>query len=60
MVGNQLLQDPDLVTGVGHPVALLIGLALWRPLRRGPRPPRRPLRRPARRRSRPQAAPARV
>ncbi|MFC6595943.1 rhomboid-like protein [Kitasatospora paranensis] len=60
VVGNQLLQDPDLVTGVGHPVALLIGLALWRPLRRGPRPPRRPLRRPARRRSRPQAAPARV
>ncbi|MFJ1704307.1 rhomboid-like protein [Kitasatospora sp. NPDC088346] len=36
LVGNQLLTDHDLVTGVGHPVALLVGIALWGRLRRGP------------------------
>ncbi|MFD9128232.1 rhomboid-like protein [Kitasatospora sp. NPDC059571] len=50
LIGHQLLTDPDLLTGVGHPAALLIGVALWRPLRRGPRTPRRPLRRRAARR----------
>ncbi|MFD0529874.1 hypothetical protein ACFQ1I_28635 [Kitasatospora arboriphila] len=42
LVGEQFLDGTDLVTGIGHPAALLIGIALWRPLRRGPR---RPLRR---------------
>ncbi|WP_431680459.1 rhomboid-like protein [Kitasatospora sp. KL5] len=45
MVAEQFLTGTDLVTGIGHPAALLIGIALWRPLRRGPR---RPLRRPGR------------
>ncbi|MFD8594074.1 rhomboid-like protein [Kitasatospora sp. NPDC059646] len=43
LIGNQLLSDPDLVTSVGHPAALLVGVALWPWLRRG-REPRRPRR----------------
>ncbi|WP_052681359.1 rhomboid-like protein [Saccharothrix sp. ST-888] len=35
MIGHQILTDQDLVTGVGHPVALLVGISLWRWLRRG-------------------------
>ncbi|MCU7822882.1 rhomboid-like protein [Kitasatospora sp. DSM 101779] len=54
LVGEQFLDGTDLVTGIGHPAALLIGIALWRPLRRGPR---RPLRR---RRTAPAPLPARA
>ncbi|MFG3050588.1 rhomboid-like protein [Kitasatospora sp. NPDC048239] len=36
LIADQILTDRDLVTGVGHPVALLAGVALWRWLRRGP------------------------
>lgn len=39
-LAEQDLSGFDPVTGVGHPAALLIGVALWRPLRR-PRGPRR-------------------
>ncbi|RKE21101.1 rhomboid-like protein [Streptomyces sp. TLI_171] len=45
LVGHQLVSDPDLVTSVGHPAALAVGVALW-PLLRG-RGPRRPRRAPA-------------
>ncbi|MDH6123357.1 rhomboid-like protein [Kitasatospora sp. GP82] len=45
MIGHQILADQDLVTGVGHPAALLVGISLWRWLRRGPGRPLR-LRRP--------------
>ncbi|MFI5532723.1 rhomboid-like protein [Kitasatospora sp. NPDC051853] len=34
LIGRQLLDDTDLVTGIGHPVALLVGIALWPWLRR--------------------------
>ncbi|GAA3051395.1 hypothetical protein GCM10020229_73570 [Kitasatospora albolonga] len=34
LIGHQLLDDADLVTGVGHPAALLVGVALWPWLRR--------------------------
>ncbi|MEV4615383.1 rhomboid-like protein [Kitasatospora sp. NPDC049258] len=44
LIGHQLLTDSDLVTGVGHPVALLVGIALWGRVRRGPGRPLRPLR----------------
>ncbi|GAA0669268.1 hypothetical protein GCM10010193_21500 [Kitasatospora atroaurantiaca] len=52
LIGHQLLTDQDLVTSVGHPAALLIGVSLWRWLRRGPGRPLR-LRRPAVRRMAP-------
>ncbi|MGV9264968.1 rhomboid-like protein [Kitasatospora sp. NPDC003701] len=35
LLADQISEDRDLVTGVGHPVALLTGVALWRWLRRG-------------------------
>ncbi len=42
LIGHQLLTDPDLITSVGHPAALGVGVALWPLLRgRGPRGPRR-------------------
>ncbi|MFE0461693.1 rhomboid-like protein [Kitasatospora sp. NPDC058965] len=70
LVLHQVTDDADLVTAIGHPTALLAGIALWRPLRRrppGPRGPFGPLRalrsvlavRP-RARVEPQPAPARV
>ncbi|MEE1826894.1 hypothetical protein PUR61_32610 [Streptomyces sp. BE20] len=34
LIAEQIATDRDLVTGVGHPVALLAGVALWRWLRR--------------------------
>ncbi len=43
LVGRQLLTDTDLVTAVGHPAALLVGVALWGRVRRGGRGPGRPL-----------------
>ncbi|PYC68160.1 hypothetical protein C7C46_29510 [Streptomyces tateyamensis] len=43
LVAHQLSEDADLVTAIGHPTALLAGVALWRPLRRGPGRPRGPL-----------------
>ncbi|MFJ9696578.1 rhomboid-like protein [Kitasatospora sp. NPDC101183] len=39
MIAQQIAQDRDLVTAVGHPAALLAGVALWRWLRRGRRGP---------------------
>ncbi|MER8183685.1 rhomboid-like protein [Kitasatospora sp. NPDC094015] len=36
LVVHQLLADTDLVTGVGHPAALLVGVALWGRVRRAP------------------------
>ncbi|MFK0190643.1 rhomboid-like protein [Kitasatospora sp. NPDC090308] len=61
LVGHQLVTDPDLVTSVGHPAALAVGVSLWPLLRgRGPRPPwraRRARRAPAWQvRSRPETA----
>lgn len=47
LLADQIAADRDLVTGVGHPVAVLTGVALWRWLRRGP----------GRRWRRPEAAP---
>ncbi|MFJ8439709.1 rhomboid-like protein [Kitasatospora griseola] len=43
LIGHQLLTDPDLVTSVGHPAAMLLGVAMWPWLRRGkgPRGPER-------------------
>ncbi|GAA1262754.1 hypothetical protein GCM10009665_60500 [Kitasatospora nipponensis] len=41
LVGHQMLSARDLVTAIGHPTALLVGIALWWPLRRPPRGPRR-------------------
>ncbi|MGW4383196.1 rhomboid-like protein [Kitasatospora sp. NPDC004531] len=41
LIGNQLLTGPDLVTAVGHPAALALGIAMWPWLRKGPRRPRR-------------------
>ncbi|MGW6918552.1 rhomboid-like protein [Kitasatospora sp. NPDC054939] len=38
LLGHQLLTDSDVTTGVGHPAALLIGIALWPWLRRRPGP----------------------
>lgn len=40
MVGHQVVSSTDLVTGIGHPTALLVGMALWGVLRRTP--PQRP------------------
>ncbi|MEV7777304.1 rhomboid-like protein [Kitasatospora sp. NPDC088351] len=34
MIADQILTDRDLVTGIGHPVAVLAGVVLWRWLRR--------------------------
>ncbi|MFI6844824.1 hypothetical protein OG535_24895 [Kitasatospora sp. NBC_00085] len=43
LIAEQIAGDRDLVTGVGHPAALLAGVALWRLLRRTPdRRSRRP------------------
>ncbi|WP_441250286.1 rhomboid-like protein [Kitasatospora sp. McL0602] len=36
LIAHQYLNDQDLVTGVGHPAALLIGISLWSRLRGGP------------------------
>ncbi|MDH6575627.1 rhomboid-like protein [Kitasatospora sp. MAP5-34] len=41
LIAHQLVSDQDLVTGIGHPTALLVGIALWRWLRRGPGGPLR-------------------
>ncbi|GAA2750974.1 rhomboid-like protein [Kitasatospora cinereorecta] len=41
MVGHQVATDNDLVTAVGHPAALLIGILAARFVGRGPRRPRR-------------------
>ncbi|WP_406203017.1 hypothetical protein OH807_25800 [Kitasatospora sp. NBC_01560] len=43
LLAEQYASDQDLVTGIGHPVALLVGVALWRRLRRDvDRRPHRP------------------
>ncbi|MEV4556033.1 rhomboid-like protein [Kitasatospora sp. NPDC049285] len=48
LIAHQVASDPDLVTSVGHPAALAVGISLWPLLRgRGPRGPRRALREPA-------------
>ncbi|TQF03462.1 hypothetical protein E6W39_16010 [Kitasatospora acidiphila] len=47
LVAHQMQSDPDLVTAIGHPTALLVGIALWRPLRRPVRRRRWPWRRGA-------------
>ncbi|MER5637725.1 rhomboid-like protein [Kitasatospora sp. NPDC002227] len=39
MILHQIVTGADLVTDVGHPVALLVGIATWRRLRRGPGAP---------------------
>ncbi|GAB2706698.1 rhomboid-like protein [Kitasatospora kifunensis] len=39
LVVHGIMTDQDLITGVGHPTALLVGIGLWGLLRR---PPRRP------------------
>ncbi|GAB7181011.1 rhomboid-like protein [Kitasatospora sp. Ki12] len=49
MIAEQIASDRDVVTAVGHPAAVLTGVALWRWLRRAERRPPRP---------RPAAAPA--
>ncbi len=36
LVAHQITADQDLVTAVGHPTALLVGIALWGVLRRPP------------------------
>ncbi|GAA2777277.1 hypothetical protein RMN57_24705 [Kitasatospora sp. CM 4170] len=36
LLAEQYATDRDLVTGIGHPAALLVGVALWRWLRRVP------------------------
>ncbi|GAA2131850.1 hypothetical protein GCM10009760_06070 [Kitasatospora kazusensis] len=41
LIAHQILSDQDLVTGIGHPTALLVGIALWSRLRRGPGTPLR-------------------
>lgn len=41
LVADQVVTDQDLVTGVGHPAALLLGVLFGCRLRRRPRPPRR-------------------
>ncbi|MFE4972547.1 rhomboid-like protein [Kitasatospora sp. NPDC056651] len=44
MIAEQIATDKDVITGVGHPAAVLTGVALWRWLRRAERrpPPPRP------------------
>ncbi|MFD7902653.1 rhomboid-like protein [Kitasatospora sp. NPDC059747] len=44
LIAEQIVTENDLVTAVGHPVAVLTGVALWRWLRHGPRRGPRPLR----------------
>lgn len=36
LIVHQITSDGDLVTAIGHPTALLAGMALWGPLRRPP------------------------
>ncbi|MEY9945903.1 rhomboid-like protein [Kitasatospora sp. GAS1066B] len=40
LVAHQIITDQDLITAVGHPTALLTGVALWGVLRRPRRPGR--------------------
>ncbi|WP_158834936.1 rhomboid-like protein [Streptomyces sp. NRRL S-350] len=42
MIVEQIASDRDVVTAVGHPAAVLAGVALWRWLRRAERRPLRP------------------
>ncbi|MFE6053299.1 rhomboid-like protein [Kitasatospora sp. NPDC056446] len=42
MIAEQIASDKDVVTAVGHPAAVLTGVALWRWLRRAERRPPRP------------------
>ncbi|MFJ6618477.1 rhomboid-like protein [Kitasatospora sp. NPDC091335] len=42
MIAEQIATDKDVITGVGHPAAVLTGVALWRWLRRIERRPPRP------------------
>lgn len=42
MIAEQIATDKDVITGVGHPAAVLTGVALWRWLRRVERRPPRP------------------
>ncbi|MEV7771498.1 rhomboid-like protein [Kitasatospora sp. NPDC086791] len=42
MIAEQIASDKDVVTAVGHPAAVLAGVALWRWLRRAERRPPRP------------------
>ncbi|RKT15939.1 hypothetical protein BX285_0263 [Streptomyces sp. 1114.5] len=42
MIAEQIASDRDVVTAVGHPAAVLAGVALWRWLRRAERRPPRP------------------
>ncbi|GGV08183.1 hypothetical protein GCM10010495_20880 [Kitasatospora herbaricolor] len=57
LVADQVATDQDLVTGVGHPAALLLGVLLGCRLRRRTRPPRRARgRHPAGERSRTEAS----
>ncbi|WP_316526321.1 rhomboid-like protein [Kitasatospora brasiliensis] len=42
MIAGQIAGDRDVITGVGHPAAVLTGVALWRWLRRVERRPPRP------------------
>ncbi len=42
MIAEQIASDRDVVTAVGHPAAVLTGVALWRWLRRAERRPPRP------------------
>ncbi|OKJ07519.1 rhomboid-like protein [Kitasatospora sp. CB01950] len=41
LIGHQFVSGPDLVTAVGHPAALALGIAMWPWLRKGPRRRRR-------------------
>ncbi|MFJ2575721.1 rhomboid-like protein [Kitasatospora aureofaciens] len=41
LIAEQIATENDLVTAVGHPAAVLTGVALWRWLRRGPGRPLR-------------------
>jgi hypothetical protein len=41
LIAHQIMDGQDLVTEIGHPTALLVGIALWRWLRRGPGRPLR-------------------
>ncbi len=42
MIVEQIATDKDVITGVGHPAAVLTGVALWRWVRRAERRPLRP------------------
>ncbi|MEV7024391.1 rhomboid-like protein [Kitasatospora sp. NPDC093558] len=44
LIAEQIITEDDLVTAVGHPAAVLTGVALWRWLRRGAGRRPRPLR----------------